>query len=102
MSFHPMSFDPLNSAPKLCRDCVHCHREKTYDVKYIGGIVSTATDNSWKYARCFRIIRLETDLITGKQNISRRGELCSIERRDFKPVDTCGVDAKYFEPLKKP
>jgi hypothetical protein len=89
----------MTDAIKLCKNCVHCRREKAYDSKILGGVVSTATDLSWKHARCFRVTRLTVDLITGKQDISRRGELCSLERRDL-PIETCGSDAKFYESRK--
>ncbi len=71
-----MAIDTNIGTLKLCRDCRY---QRDRYCLFFGG-------------------KLYTDIVTGEQGVDR--QFCSTERENNRQ-DSCGPEAKYFEPKKK-
>lgn len=65
--------------PRVRRDCAFGRRDLVL---------------GWEFGTCRRNVG-ERDLVSGR--IIRVTEFCSLERKDFKFIDVCGPEGRYFE-----
>lgn len=68
---------------KLCKDC------KYYKKDWVSHLFFIFCYRG-QFDKCLR----EVDPVTDKKIVN----FCSIERKDWYPLPTCGPEAKYFEP----
>ena len=75
----------MNQLP-LCRHCKHARRDV-----FLG----------WTLARCVRLgleinDNIREDLVSGKRR-RMPPQYCAVERGDYKLLDVCAVEGRYFE-----
>jgi len=68
---------------KLCKDC------RFYKKDWVSHLFPFFGYRG-EFDKCLRVV----DPVTGR----KQADFCSIERRDYYPLPTCGPEAKYFEP----
>jgi len=68
---------------KLCKDCKYYKKDWVSHLFPIFGYRG-------EFDKCQRLV----NPVTGEKT----KDFCSIERRDYFPLPTCGPEAKYFEP----
>ena len=68
---------------KLCKDCKYYKKDWVFHLFSFLGYRG-------EFDRCQRLV----NPVTGE----KEQDFCSIERKDWYPLPTCGPEARYFEP----
>jgi hypothetical protein len=80
------------SNQKLCKDCKFCRK---YPLAAFLSVISFGLVDAYEFARCIRPGKL--NLTSGRVPTD---SYCSCERVSYYTIDTCGEEAKYYEPRR--
>jgi hypothetical protein len=79
------------SNQKLCKDCKFCRK---YPLAAFLSVISFGLVDAYGFANCAR--PQKSNLVSGR-NLEN---FCSCERVSYYTIDTCGEEAKYYEPRR--
>lgn len=79
------------SNQKLCKDCKFCKKDP---LAALVSIITFGLVDAYEFANCAR--PQKSNLVSGRNP----EKFCSCERVSYISIDTCGEEAKYFQPKR--